>query len=283
MFQRFLVCALLIVAIGVLDYVTGLEIRIFPLYFAPVAYMATALGAWPGVAVALVCTSVWLGSSLASGNPHAMWLIGTNATLQLASCVVVALMVARLRSSLHAAEDHARRDTLTGLANRRGLVERADVELARLARGAGPLVVACVDLDNFKAVNDREGHSSGDRVLQAVSRTMRANVRAVDVVARTGGDEFVLLLPEIDASTAAVVLERVRAEVPVTSSHVSATIGAVVLRPRARATLDEALNRADLALYEAKRAGKDRVVVVEGLSGRSGHGSARREAGRRRS
>jgi diguanylate cyclase (GGDEF)-like protein len=260
---RLAVSAVLVAVIGVLDFLTGLEIRIFPLYFAPVAYAAAGLGARPGIAVAVVCTSVWLVSTLASGNPHATWLITTNAILQFGACAVIALMVARMRVSLNEAESHAYRDALTGLANRYALVERSRVELARLGRGAGPLVMACLDLDNFKLVNDREGHSAGDRVLQSVAHVMQANLRTIDLVARIGGDEFVLMLPEIQGAAASAVLERVRAEVASVAAPVTATLGAVVLRPGQKATLDEALKRADAALYRAKRAGKNRIALVQ--------------------
>jgi diguanylate cyclase (GGDEF)-like protein len=92
---------------------------------------------------------------------------------------------------------------------------------------------------------------------------MRSHLREVDIVARTGGDEFVLILPEIQPQAATAVLERVRTEVARVSDLVSATLGAVVLRAGQRTTLEQALAQADAALYEAKRAGKDRIVVID--------------------
>jgi diguanylate cyclase (GGDEF)-like protein len=263
---RLLVGFSLIAGIGAVDYVTGLEIRIFPLYFAPVAYVAAGLGAWPGVGVSVLCTSTWLGSSLAAGNPHPAWLIASNATLQLGACAVVALMIARMRVLLRSEHEHARRDALTGLANRRALAERASVEIARLGRGAAPLVVASLDLDRFKSVNDQEGHAAGDRLLQHVARIVHDRLRAADMVARIGGDEFTLLLPDTSEHDARIVLERVRAALAIEMSAagwpVTASIGAVVVNAADGASLDAALELADAALYEAKRSGRDRVHVA---------------------
>ena len=128
----------LVGVIGAVDYLTGLEIRIFPLYFAPVAYATAGLGARVGVAVSALCTCTWLFSSLAAGSRSPGWLLACNATLQMAACAVVALMIARLRLLLRHERDHARTDALTGLPNRRALHERAALELARLARGSAP-------------------------------------------------------------------------------------------------------------------------------------------------
>ncbi|HVC66941.1 MAG TPA: GGDEF domain-containing protein [Acidimicrobiales bacterium] len=152
-------------------------------------------------------------------------------------------------------------DELTGCATRRVLRQHTEQEIERALRSGSPLSLLMVDVDRFKDVNDRFGHLVGDRVLAAVGRILLANVRTFDVACRLGGDEFALLLPETDASGAAHVAERifrdlaVAAEAPVTLS-----IGVSTL-DRSRATAEHLFDEADLALYQAKRAGRDAIAV----------------------
>ena len=107
----------------------------------------------------------------------------------------------------------ARVDALTGLANRRSFGERADVEVARADRHGSELALVLFDIDHFKQVNDRSGHDAGDRVLVQVAGVLRSHARAIDVVARLGGEEFVAVLPECDAEAGREFAERARAAV----------------------------------------------------------------------
>lgn len=170
--------------------------------------------------------------------------------------------------------DHlAHTDALTGLANRRALVARAEHEIARCARHSRPLTLIVVDIDGFKRVNDRDGHATGDRLIQALGSAYRDIVRAEDVAARIGGDEFALLLPEVDAAEARLVAQRVLRATTNAGHDVlgraaraaTASAGAVTVRPSATTRLEHLLERADQALYQAKRAGKDTVVHVDGV------------------
>lgn len=165
-------------------------------------------------------------------------------------------------------ERQALADPLTGLANRRSGEELLRSELSRAERFGGELAVVLVDLDGFKDVNDRHGHPFGDVVLCAVARRLSETVREVDVAARWGGEEFCLLLPGTDAAGGAHVAERARLaleEHPLeapdgTPVRVTASFGVAAFPGhRGEAALVEA---ADEALYEAKRAGKNRVVIA---------------------
>lgn len=157
-------------------------------------------------------------------------------------------------------------DPLTGLSNRRQFFELAVSELDRARRYERPLCAVMVDIDHFKRVNDQHGHAVGDRVLQEVARRLRDTVRKSDTVARYGGEEFALLMPETDAPAALTAAERVRAAVATTPISVgepppleiTISAGVAAIRPDDR-MIEALLERADIALYAAKNAGRNRV------------------------
>jgi diguanylate cyclase (GGDEF)-like protein len=151
--------------------------------------------------------------------------------MQAVSFATVGLLVAEVRDSFLREQGLARTDSLTGLANRKGFYEEA-VRLTALCRRSGrPITAGYIDLDNFKAANDELGHEKGDQVLRSAADALLAAVRPSDVAARVGGDEFIVLLPEVDAQEAVAALERIRASLsealPQEPVHVSASIGGV--------------------------------------------------------
>ncbi len=156
-------------------------------------------------------------------------------------------------------------DGLTGLANRRSLDGRIDVEVARARRNGTELALLMLDIDHFKAINDRFSHTIGDEVLKRLALLLRSAIRDVDVAARFGGEEFVLLLPDTEHSGALAVAEKVRASIENAgwgSVHpelrVTVSIGAASLRVGEDAST--VLARADAMLYRAKQAGRNCVV-----------------------
>ena len=118
--------------------------------------------------------------------------------------------VARCATLIDETRRLARTDTLTGLANRRTLIERLELEDSRAARYGNPLTVFMVDVDHFKSVNDGFGHATGDSVLQNVAAALRASIRNVDLAGRWGGEEFVVILPQANAERARNLLDRIR-------------------------------------------------------------------------
>jgi diguanylate cyclase (GGDEF)-like protein len=164
--------------------------------------------------------------------------------------------------------EQADRDALTGLHNRRYL----DTEYARIGRGPldAPISVAVLDLDDFKSVNDRFGHAAGDRVLERTAALLRSIVRPADTVARTGGEEFVLLMPGTDADAAGAVCARMVAALRAETwrrigddLRVTASAGVATAPAGERLDLEGLTRVADQRLYAAKRAGRDRVVGGE--------------------
>jgi two-component system cell cycle response regulator len=146
-------------------------------------------------------------------------------------------------------------DALTGLANRRFVLTQLGGQISAARRHNRPLTIAIVDIDHFKAVNDRHGHAEGDRVLAAVARTLRGHLRAEDQLGRLGGEEFLALLPDTDGTAAHTATEKLRASVLPTGVTVS--IGWAEWDGEGSETL---LRRADEALYAAKAQGRDCVV-----------------------
>jgi diguanylate cyclase (GGDEF)-like protein len=186
----------------------------------------------------------------------------------LALVVALPLVIVLQRSLRHASlAAAARTDAKTGLLNAGAWQREATVEVTR-ARAQTPLAVAIADIDHFKAVNDTHGHLAGDAVLAAVAAAMRDLLRDCDLCGRFGGEEFALLLPRTTAAQALEITERIRQGISqlaiprdgAAAIRVTISIG-VAVPSQTRRTLDELLAAADHALYQAKRSGRDRVVM----------------------
>jgi len=165
------------------------------------------------------------------------------------------ILMGRIEHSRAQLERHSRIDTLTGLMNRRGLLEIADQLFCQLHRGRDRLVVMFADLDKFKQINDTHGHATGDQVLKRFSRILTDNLRSDDIAARLGGDEFVLMLTDTAAEQAEGIAQRIQQQVTeCAASHqleYSVTIG-IGEAPTHGKTLDDLLAEVDRALYHAK-------------------------------
>lgn len=185
--------------------------------------------------------------------------------------VLMSVLLAALADRLARLRLAASTDPLTSLANRAVLFDRIRLEIARARRSAHPVALAILDLDGFKGFNDRYGHVAGDRLLVAAAAAITQAIRDTDLAARFGGDEFVVLLPEADATRAVSCLERIRsgigrARISGTRDGTTVSAGVAVFDPNVRASVSVSawLRQADAALYAAKAAGRDRVLVAHG-------------------
>jgi diguanylate cyclase (GGDEF)-like protein len=167
----------------------------------------------------------------------------------------------------------AMEDSLTGVSSRRSFFLQAKQILAQTMRYGRKLSVLMFDLDNFKSVNDRFGHSMGDDILRRVAEAASGVFRSADILARYGGEEFAVLLPETDVEGAREIAERLRRVIADTSFppalpdaameiRVSVSVGITELIPEHDSSIDHLLSRADRALYRAKRQGRNRVEGI---------------------
>lgn len=172
---------------------------------------------------------------------------------------------AALAEALAQIQAMAIRDELTGLFNRRHMQALLEQETLRCARSGRSYCVALLDIDHFKRINDRHGHAAGDAALRCFAGASQAALRSADVLARWGGEEFVLMLADTKMPLALAGLERLRAqvaamEITVGAKYVGLTVSAGLTEHLAGETLTQTLERADQLLYEAKAAGRNRVV-----------------------
>jgi diguanylate cyclase (GGDEF)-like protein len=169
---------------------------------------------------------------------------------------------------LRQAERNAHTDALTGLGNRHWMRTMFEREVVRTLHANKALCLMMIDVDNFKAFNDRYGHIAGDRVLVAVAEALREYLRPTDLVARFGGDEYAVLLPDLQLNQARQTAERIRQQIAALSPPSLSTAITVSIGVAARTDRDDVatlVQRADAAMYDAKEAGRNRVAV--GLNG----------------
>ncbi|MES2128775.1 MAG: diguanylate cyclase [Pseudomonadota bacterium] len=208
-----------------------------------------------------------IGFALPSTDPNALnvtYLATGNIMSLMLAVGFMTVAIHRLQTLL---EQRANLDPLTGALNRRGFTEKYLHEVARMQRDRQALAVLSIDLDFFKAINDRHGHGMGDKVLVHVTGVIRQALRATDDVARFGGEEFIVLLPRTSVELAQLVAARVQTLLREADGGVlprcTVSIG-IAGQDETGNGLDALLTRADLALYRAKAEGRDRVALASG-------------------
>jgi diguanylate cyclase (GGDEF)-like protein len=176
------------------------------------------------------------------------------------------------KAYLDVCEEAAFTDHLTGLANRRRFERQLDREVSRTLRYERPFSLLMLDIDNFKLVNDNFGHNAGDEAIRRLSKVLQEGTRGIDCAARIGGEEFAIILVETGKESALEVAERLRVSIRNTPIPLAAQITAsfgVAECPSSAQTALGMLQAADTALYEAKRSGRDKVVVWESAKSNS--------------
>ena len=254
----------LIAAIFWINCATGPKVLLNVFYLLPVMLIVWLTGSAAYGLLAVLATFLVgpLGAYLDGYRFSSMLLATWNAGMRTAVFCIVVLLLMGMRKLVARLNEQSRTDELTGVANRRAFQEVAEQEIERSRRYHHELSLAYLDIDGFKAVNDRSGHALGDRVLIALASIACATARSVDMVARIGGDEFVILMPETGADAALPLAERLRTACSRAAgsgaARVTCSVGLVTFE-RPPSDLEELLTRADGLMYEAKTAGGDGV------------------------
>ncbi|HTX91362.1 MAG TPA: diguanylate cyclase [Anaerolineales bacterium] len=249
--------------LGVVDYVTGFEINISFFYLIPIGLLSWYAGRQLGLFAAAASSITWFMADYTSGLLYSHPAIYVwNASFRLVFFGVVSWLISVVHDVNKENQELVRVDFVTGAVSVRYFYELAKIEIKRAERYKRPFTFAYIDLDNFKSINDRLGHSIGDRVLRAVTESIQSQIRPTDSLGRLGGDEFALLLPETDEAHAKNVIQRIHSslvnEMLKNSWMVTFSVG-VVTFCEPPASVDEMVKLADSTMYKVKTHGKNGV------------------------
>jgi len=259
------VAALLIMAL--VDDAIGTRWPLGLFYYLPIAFGAWRLGRTFGVVAGLLCALAWwAAATLHVSAPHMPFALMWGFISRALSFGVVAALVAEMRELFERERGLARHCHLTGALSGRAFRDLLDAVVVRAARRGHGLALVYLDLDDFKVVNDLHGHGEGDARLRAFAESVMAAIGPDDYLARTGGDEFVILLTGHDGAERHAI-DRARAAAAAALgagvTPISASMGAVIVPAGMRADAGDLVRRADAAMYEGKRAGKGRLCVFD--------------------
>ncbi|MCU0268800.1 MAG: GGDEF domain-containing protein [Acidimicrobiales bacterium] len=260
-------CLAVVAGIGLLDWVAGHGFASSVLYVIPVGVAAWVAGQRAGQLLAVVSALVGFAASLFETDRLSAAMLTFNAVSRGGLYLLVAWLVSGQRELVERTHELAARDPLTGLLNRRALAERAAPVLAQARRERLPVTVAYADVDQLKLTNDQGGHGAGDQLLSAFAHLLRHELRASDLAARIGGDEFALVLVDADEDGTADLLGRLHRGQDESDPPLSVSWGAVVV-PDGAVDLERALDAADALMYEAKqRRDGPRIELSPGAPG----------------
>ena len=252
-----------VLILGIIDYFTGVELSISFFYLIPVSMAAWALGKHSGLSYSDLAATVWLISNFLSGQTYSNTFVGVwNTLIRFGFYGVVTILLTELRSALEEERLLASTDPLTGAMNRRSFNEHAEKKMIHAEVNKRPYTVVYIDLDNFKPINDKQGHSIGDLVLKAVVDTIQKQIRIADIFARFGGDEFAILLSDIGQEDAKRIVQRLRKtlleKMDMHVWDVTFSIGALTFLTMPH-SVEEMVRLTDELMYEVKLEGKNAI------------------------
>ena len=252
-----------IIILGFLDYATGYELSFSVFYIIPVAFIAWFSEKRTALVFSVLSAFVWQYCNYLAGEAHSSILIFLwNTTTRFGFFIVIAILLTKLKQSYAHQINLARTDYLTGAENSRSFYSIVQSEINRARRYKRTFSLAYFDADNFKAINDTLGHHVGSDLLVRVVEIIKENLRSTDTIARIGGDEFAILLPETDEKQTRFVIEKLQKnlldEMEKQNWAVTFSIG-VITYIDAPESVDKAIKLADELMYDVKKSGKNSV------------------------
>lgn len=249
--------------IGLIDYLLGSEFTLSLTYLIPVGFASWYIGTRYGLFLSVASVAVWIFIESATQPYSSVRTYFLYAVARLSFCVGVTLLLGRFKIALSAERTLSRVDYLTGAVNWRSFYESASMEIERCNRYGCSFSIAYLDIDNFKDLNDRFGHTTGDNVLQAIANTIKMNIRKVDTVARLGGDEFIILFPETAEAATSTAIKKIKNAIKQHKylKKFSITVSIGILTCKACPPgVDSTITLADSLMYSAKKRGKNEIT-----------------------
>jgi diguanylate cyclase (GGDEF)-like protein len=259
----FIGVCIFIIILTLLNFYTRSEVALSILLIVPIYIVAWYVGPFSSIIISFVSAISWDLNDIYSGIAFSHYVVPyLNTLIRFNVFTIICLFLMEIKEQLNQIGYLADTDGLTGLANNRFFHENIKIEAMRNKRYKRPFTIAYMDVDNFKTVNDTNGHDTGDRLLRDIANTLRTNVRNTDIIARIGGDEFAVLLPETDYSGSEKALNKISNSLQMTMNlnrwPVTFSFGAI--------TFNEALidskhmaKAVDNVLYKVKNSGKNNI------------------------
>jgi diguanylate cyclase (GGDEF)-like protein len=254
---------ILVVILGIVDYLTGVEFSITLFYLIPIFLVVWFTNENLGLVISAASALTWFLTDYSNGLSYSNIAVYVwNTLIRLGFFIVSSRLLSELRRALRVNQESARVDYVTGAASVRYFYEQVQIEISRYQRNKHPLTLVYIDLDNFKGINDRLGHITGDKVLRAVTESIQRQIRPTDILARMGGDEFALLLPETGDEEVKQVIGRIHSGLVTEMLRnrwiVTFSIGVVTYNQIPK-SVDEMVKMADGEMYLVKTNAKNGV------------------------
>jgi diguanylate cyclase (GGDEF)-like protein len=257
------ICFWITILLGLIDYLTGPEILFSIFYLIPIFLAAWFAGLIWSVLVSLFCSIIWFMADSLAGHIYSHAAISQWATyMHLGYFLIVSYLVSTVRKMSAEQKRIVHTDYLTDVANSRSFHQLVVAEFSKARRHNQPLTIVYIDIDDFKKINELFGFSIGDKVLKLVAQTIVKNIRSVDLAGRLGGDEFGLLLPELNYESAQIVMEKLKRSLLESMKEskwsITFSIGAITYAILPDNTDDMIIN-ADHLMYTVKNSGKNAI------------------------
>ncbi|MBF0431672.1 MAG: GGDEF domain-containing protein [Fibrobacteria bacterium] len=271
----FVMSIILTLFLGMVDFLSGVEISFSLFYVIPVCLTIWYSRFWLGFIMAVFSSSLWMVADVYAGHIYSHTaILCWNTCIRFSFFIIIGLLLEHIKKLYNNEEKLADTDGLTGLSNRRAFLEKIQFELDRSRRYQRPFTLAYIDLDNFKLVNDKFGHEEGDYLLCTVADELKSNLRNTDIISRLGGDEFSVLLSDANETQAFKALQKIQERLLETMSKknwpVTFSIGAVTFN-KAMDNVTDMLKLSDDLMYQVKKNRKNSIAHLswplhEGLS-----------------